>query len=615
MSRRSVLVTFLIVALVLFLYCKQSNKLDQDVPPPDTNVDSSEPEQLHSAAWVSGDVETGTAVDIDQLQTCLSTERPYLLKLALQDSPFALGNGEGTATGELSPIKPGTPLGITYLSDQLEPSFGSQILEAPARNETGLVSFPVRAAAGSRKRDIRVSLLISAGGVTFGRTALDLEQAPEDGVCAVFPGVETVQEDTHQIAPEAMANYLEAAAQESWISLIINPQGAIDPFRMVVNSVAPLRLNTSGDLQVTPSSLGGAMSGLREKLDDIRAGYGARLDAEVVDPGVREDLLRELAEEGHRLYNKLFPRQSGLRATLDRIRDYSFQHDAPLRIRIIHIGGRGDPKQPVRLLVPFGLLYDAPGFSLDQSRSAPVDPKGFWGARYLIEYEVEGMTARTGGRCGPDGIRLVAALDRKCTGNDAWCTLIRGQVDELQQLYREPQWVDDADSLWKVLNGDGDGEHDLLYYYGHTIGGPRPALKFRETQAGGFELGRFEDQSREGNFLRGNPVVFLNSCSSVNPKENRPGESHAEESYDTFLDMMARLQASAFIGTETAVRPAYASKVGRHLLRELAASRPQPASLGRVFWKIQRDTLESDTGNPMILIYSLLGDSLVRVCS
>jgi hypothetical protein len=265
----------------------------------------------------------------------------------------------------------------------------------------------------------------------------------------------------------------------------------------------------------------------------------------------------------------------------------------------------GDPGRPVRLLVPFGLLYDSPGFSLDENTSAPVDPKGFWGTRYLIEYEVDGMMASTGSLCRTGGIRLAAALDRTCTGEGEWCKLIRGQVDELSQIYKQPEWVENEEALSKVLKGDGEGEHDLLYYYGHTLGGARPSFKFQNTQGGGLELERFEDQLKDDTFLRGNPVVFLNSCS---------GAAFPGESYDTFVDLMARLQASAFIGTETSVRPVYASQVGKHLLRELA-SRSEPDSLGKVFWQIRRDTLESDTGNPMILIYTLLGDSLVKVCS
>jgi hypothetical protein len=608
------LMTLLSMGICLILFsCKSREATDEEETQKSMTTEAAEKlpamEQLYSAAWFSGNLESGKSADLGGLETCLEKDRSYLLKLALQDKAFDLptkaSEGSVGLTG-LDPIESGTALGVAYISDQLEPPFGSTVLKAPEGSATEVASFPVAVVKG-RARLAEVTLLISVGGVTFSRIPLHLDLVPKGTACRP----ETARSNPLQGGPlqlhsEARENYV-AAAQEEWITLQVSSTDANSRFGIQINALnTSLNFFESFHLGVSPNQLKGQMDSMRGSLEKIRKEYDSTLEGEYMNPEVRANLLRNLAEEGHRLYNDLFPKDGeykSLRAAMERIRIYSRAHK-PLRIQIIHSAGADRPNQPVRLLLPFGLLYDDPGFRLDLATSTPVDPASFWGDRYEVEYFVNGMMGSKGSLCRPGGIRLAAALDRKCSDQGEWCSLIRKQEQEIQALHVE-KWIEDAKTLADVLRGDG--EYDLLYYYGHTANGSRPSFNLQDTQSDGLELGVFmdmvdDDQSAS---LHGNPVVFLNSCR---------GAAFSGENYHTFFDLMARLGASAFIGTESSVKTQYADEVGRHFLKELA-SQKEPVSLGRIFWNLRREALESQNGNPMILIYSLLGDSHVKVCS
>ena len=105
--------------------------------------------------------------------------------------------------------------------------------------------------------------------------------------------------------------------------------------------------------------------------------------------------------------------------------------------------------------------------------------------------------------------------------------------------------------------------------------------------------------------LRQHPLVFLNSCLSG----GGPGDSG-----NTFLESVKRLRVSALIGTEAPVKKGYAATIGMKILNAIIFDQQQ-RPVARLLWELKHRALQSNTGNPFILLYSMRGGKGLQTCA
>jgi len=150
----------------------------------------------------------------------------------------------------------------------------------------------------------------------------------------------------------------------------------------------------------------------------------------------------------------------------------------------------------------------------------------------------------------------------------------------------------------------GEGEYDLIYYYGHTDNGDDPTWDLTMTRQE-LHLDAVLDEwsKKPAGHLVDHPVVILNSCRNL---------AFSGLTYHSFADFFAARGVSAVLGTESSVNPEFASQVGLRLLRELSPRKTRK-SLGRILLELKREALKN--GNPMILLYSLVGNSRIETCT
>jgi hypothetical protein len=274
--------------------------------------------------------------------------------------------------------------------------------------------------------------------------------------------------------------------------------------------------------------------------------------------------LRDLALEGHTLYEAFFPTGSDLRIWLDGL---SSGH----RIDIAWLPSSGDGYISH---VPWGLMY-LPDVPADGS---PIDALGFLALRFRIGYfahESSVPSAALGSLTDAHSVHLLYNNDdqKDLTGTEArWQ---RDQWAALQNLVFAPTPPLDAEAkkrLLELLREPGPSPIATIYFFCQcAVGdGNDPVLRFGATAQPHHIIRRTELQG--GPFLADRPLIFANACSTA-----ATDPFMANELEQGFF----RRGCRAFIGTETKVPIQLASRLAfiffGYFFRRVA---PQPMPAG-----------------------------------
>jgi len=562
---------------------------------------------LFSAAWFTDVNKSPDSIDVaTDAQPVLRVGQLYQLRFAIRDREFPRPPGIGGtfSAGSLSPpeaLRIGDSLQVSYSGEAFDPSSGSQQLEVPERGGHSIVSFPVTAmTAHPNGSPVRLSVrfrelpfystVLTPSIVADGQRPPPLQSPPWTT-------------DAHTVDPSALSNYAPPSSGD--VVILVTPSQGDSRFSIRIDWIG--RELAEGKSGFTPNEL-------RNRLDYVRR----QLDAIFNDPALKDDLhgehtavntrarvLRRLAVLGAQLHNQLF-QEPKLRALLEKIKAYSLTH-TPVRVSIEHAVA-DDPAYPKRLMLPFGLLYDDPAFRPNERESGAVDVSHFWDYRYLLQFVDSRMMYKRSTLCIDGPIRVAAAMDVDDRSVDAgWTQQIKQQRTALEASRGRfvLSWFPDEDHLRTIFQGNRERPFDMIYYYGHTDSGAVPSFNLTGNA---LTLDQITDdirRSRDG-VLNDNPIVILNSCR---------GAAFSGDSYNTFLDVLGNLQASAFVGTEGAMDISYGAVIGSRLIEELRDSRRPDMTLVLTLWSMKRKALDAPDGNPLLMLYSVFGDPFIHVCA
>lgn len=586
------------------------------------------PETLFSASWFTQEQSSENTNDITAAKSYLEVGNRYLLKVALQDIPFptiASGTISGQTSAPQSQLTPGTEMEISYFSEGLDPQHGTSRLLSPHKGAISVSSFPVKATHSDVRGkpvwiEIRLKGLIIYNGTltipivppTGGVVERQLDAAPEpqptnrNGV--VLAGSPSVD-------PKASRRYEKLRDYD--VEITITQQGT-GPFYVELDwKGVDSKTKPSG---LTPTGLNELLNGVRADLKEqlaakalgghTKEGSDEReIDALTMDRNVRQQLLFQLANLGHRLYDSLF-KDPEHRTLLRRIKEYAQAH--PETVLRIQIKNKRSGEALNRMLLPFGLLYDAPNFN-ENSLLEDVNAKNFWDSRFQIELN-ETSSYKKWSLCEDGPIRVVAVMD---TGGMAegtstaeeWRREVREQQKYLTELTKTQRitlkFAKNEEEFLNIFKGD-PSPLDLIYYYGHTSTSPKPSFSITNGSRSVFQIrDAATDTNNQLRLLQKHPFVFLNSCK---------GAAFAGDSQDTFLNLMNDLGASGFIGTETTVRIPYAARIGREFFKKIISYKSD-VPLVQVLREMKHEALSSNDGNPLIMLYSIYADPSLRTCS
>jgi hypothetical protein len=586
--------------------------------------DQNSPETLFSASWFAEENSPEAENDSATAQSNLEVGSRYLLKVALRDTPFAQV-ASAITTGQInapqSQLIPGTEMEVSYFSKELEPTGGTSRLPIPQKGETRIAGFPVRATT-SDIRGVSVWIEIRLKGLVIYNGTMTIRIVPPTKRAASEHQLKAP--DHNGVVLVGNPSYIAKAVEEyknlrNYDVEIIITQQATGPFYISIDwkgvdsksrpsGLTPTGLNellngVRGDLKEQLAST--ALGGIKKDDSDER-----EIDALTMDPQVRQQLLFQLANLGHRLYDRLFQDEE-LRTLLQKIKEYSLAHrETVLRVQIKNARS-GDASN--RMLLPFGLLYDDPNFT---ENSAFQDAKAthFWDSRYQIEFNETNSPYKKRSLCDGGPTRVVAVMDTGGTteGNssaDEWREEIRDQRKYLTELTKTRKislkFAKNEEEFLNIFRGD-PSPLDLIYYYGHTSTTPKPSFSITDGSRSVFQIrDAATDKDQHLRLLQYYPFVFLNSCKGV---------AFAGDSQDTFLNLMNDLGASGFIGTETTVRIPYAARVGQEFFKKIVNYK-ESVPLVQVLSEMKHEGLSSEAGNPLIMLYSIYGDPSVRTCS
>jgi len=581
------------------------------------------PETLYSASWFTDEKSAETANDFDNAQDALTVDTRYRLKVALQDTPFSHAV-PGTITGQTKAppeLPPGMEMEVSYYSKELEPQRGYTGFVSPQKGEAKVVAFSVKPTTPTIK-GLDVYIEIRLKGLIIYSEKLNIPVVPQTTeVRSAPPPVKKLGSGVSQLAAGPPINtkvakeYQELKKNDVKITI---SQKDTDPFLISVDWIGCEKKAAPSGL--TPTGLNELLEGVRNDLYEQFATTSAlgrikkegseerEIDAVSIDPHVRQQIIFQLANLGHRMYARLFEDEE-VRDLLARIKKYA--KDNPqmvLRVQVENAQGTSH-----RMLLPFGFLYDDPNFT-ENSGLYDAKAENFWDSRYQIELNESKSSYQKGTLCDNGPIRVVAVMDTGGTAEgsstaDEWRQEVKEQQDYLTELDAmrkiNLKFAKDEDEFLKIFKGD-PSPLDLIYYYGHTSIKPKPSFIITNRAK---TISQIEDAAGGGQKklrkLDKNPFVFLNSCK---------GAAFSGDSQDSFLNLMNELGASGFIGTESTVRIPYAARVGQEFFKKMM-SYERSVPLVQVLSEMKHKALSSEDGNPLIMLYSIYADPSVRTCS
>jgi hypothetical protein len=251
--------------------------------------------------------------------------------------------------------------------------------------------------------------------------------------------------------------------------------------------------------------------------------------------------LRDLAFDGHRLYEAFFPAGSDLRIWLD-----SLVPGQRLNISWLPAGNPGWLPH-----VPWGLMY----FADVPAPGDPVDPMSFLGLRFRLSYTAHPVQApsKALGRLEETyGAHFLYWGDnpQDLTGVEArWQQQLWAALKNQVFIPTGPGPNAKAELL-KLLNEPEPLPVAVLYLFCQcNVGeGNDPVLRFGSTSQPGDVLRRTEFGTK---FLKSQPLAFANACTTA------AGDPYlANELEDIFFDRGCR----AYLGTETKIPIRLASR-------------------------------------------------------
>jgi hypothetical protein len=350
---------------------------------------------------------------------------------------------------------------------------------------------------------------------------------------------------------------------------------------------------------------------IRCALDD----FGKDLDA---TPQLREKVLGELADIGHKLWRLLFhtgPRDGGALEAVGRF----LMENAPPQGALVQVTlERGAHN----FIFPWTLLHPP-----DPDHP---DPTAFWGVRYAIEQQVRTSAYPPGDR--DDQQPSPFALRFALYGNFKQSADQRQLIEHLAASAAGALDVGSPIEHPRELLADlKDCPAGLIYVFSHGYTpfafpawldafrrglmrrrkDPAAAMLLQVLQREDFAQDDAWIELTKGTLkyttlltsdlqLRQRPIVFLNMCQSA---QVMPGL--VQSFIWLFLN---RAQVRAVLGTECPVNPAFADLMGRKLLPLLLSGTPVGAALREV-----RQALIEERGNPLGLAYTLWGSATAQV--
>lgn len=333
-----------------------------------------------------------------------------------------------------------------------------------------------------------------------------------------------------------------------------------------------------------------AVAKLRERLNELSRSYRARFDEKDPFWGLAmekpKDALLEFARAGNDLYVELFTcaQNHDDRKKLQRLGRLLEQSSGYMQIMAPDF-------------VPWSILYDGP----EPEKADDVDVRKFWGHRFHIfrswTSTLQEIPPAVLGKGAPLSMRacidphLAQEQGPVCVGN---------QVDFFKQLGGA---LIKSETEFRDFLAKPDDPCNFLYFYCHAdvSGLFNPSVQFDgnisvkdskiwlDKQA----ISVYKMRSIRDIELPGQPLVFMNTCSSA-----KPGPLHKSPFLDLF---MGDWRAAGFIGTDWKVPAPFADAFGRLVLRELFEN---GKTIAEAFHCAQTIAFEKYR-NPFPLIYAL----------
>ena len=343
--------------------------------------------------------------------------------------------------------------------------------------------------------------------------------------------------------------------------------------------------------------------------------FGKDLDAK---PEVREKMLQDLAEIGHKLWRLLFhtgPREGGALEAVGRF----LRENAPPEGALVQVTLERGAQN---FIFPWALLHPP-----DPEKP---DPRAFWGVRYAIEQQVRASALAPGDRDNQQALPF--SLRFALYGNFKQSPGQRQLINELAASSAGALDIGLPIEHPKELLADlKDCPAGLIYVFSHGYtpfafpawlnvfirglakrkGDPAAETLLQILQRDDFAQDDAWIELTKGTLkystlllsdlrLPQRPIVFLNMCQSA---QVMPGL------LQSFIWLfLNRAQVRAVLGTECPVSPAFADLMGREMLPRLLAGVPVGTALREV-----RLMLIEERGNPLGLAYTLWGSATAQI--
>jgi hypothetical protein len=375
------------------------------------------------------------------------------------------------------------------------------------------------------------------------------------------------------------------------VSLVIRPAG--DVFDLTVQTNDPelqaaLGATSTYALPLTREDLWSAVQKCRGKWK----GAVDRYLNDVSAPEPQVPLLRDLAEAGYKLFQKVFfpedPDHNELRRVCTALAGYLDRGERRVRV------------ESSRFFAPWNLMYSK---EVPLEPGPDLDPSGFWGYQHLIEHvpsDAGNQRFEPSGRHDP--YRISLQVDTNLDTEFAvpvvapLAAFLGGYSEsELRQICRYAKNV-----LGRALRSGPHDDH-FMYFCCHaqvdgfdsTINIAPSWLNLSDRPENHIEPDDITYWLRE-QMLASHPVVFLNACG---------GAQMNSTFYEGFAKVFLSREASAVIGPQTEVPALFAGEFAKQFLEEFFLGGEENA-LGRVLHRLSRKMWD-DYHNPLGLVYSL----------
>jgi len=337
-------------------------------------------------------------------------------------------------------------------------------------------------------------------------------------------------------------------------------------------------------------------------------GYDIKLEEEVTklhfSDKDRDMILYNLKKEGENLYWRIFC--EGAEGDLKKAMDFidNLSSDTPLRMSL----------RSANVYAPWQILYPS---KTDSDENAKIDPKKFWGYRYLL-----GITHEKDSRQGrqhyltktpqPDEIAFAGWRGKDFKDEVAerarlLADYIRNQAGEtIESSFNRKEFVQKLEEHSKDIK--------FIFAYGHATSGTildphKPVIGGIELAAAHFEFSDneflrprdFDDLAKKFHFKL-QPIVILDACETgtfgINPMNN-----------NGFVGALTRLGAGAVIVTESPVLANFAYHFGKDIVDEILV---QKADMSQAMLNVRLKHLKK-MKNPLGLVYTLYGNSAMHI--